>query len=83
MKSNPQPPAPQAGWHVAQFCRAVGISRTNFYTMTPKALRPHSVALGRRRIVIESPADWLRRVKTTQEGCIDGIVRSNTIKESC
>lgn len=62
----PQAPPP-AGWHVSQFYKAAGTSKTVMYTM-PKHLRPESVAIGRRRIIIDHPADWLRRMKAAEHG---------------
>lgn len=65
MKNPVESSAQPSGWHVGPFCRAAGTSKTAIYTM-PEHLRPESVAIGRRRVIIEHPADWLRRLKSMQ-----------------
>ncbi len=52
---------PQAGYPIAAWCAAANISRATFYNLPPE-LQPSSVKLGKRRIVIEPPQDFLRRV---------------------
>jgi hypothetical protein len=49
------------GWRVAEFARAIRISRAGFYLLPPEH-RPRAVKIGKRHIIIESPADWLRRM---------------------
>lgn len=51
----------RAGWRVREWCRAVGIARSTYYALVGGA-RPHAVHVGRMRIIVESPAGWLRRV---------------------
>jgi hypothetical protein len=51
----------QAGWSISQWCKSVGICRQTFYNL-PAELRPASVKIRRRRIIGESPADYLRRI---------------------
>ena len=54
--------APQrAGRAVKQFCDEAGISDALFYKLEPHR-RPASVKVGNKRIVTESPADWLARM---------------------
>jgi hypothetical protein len=57
-------PSPQrAGWRVLGWCRAVGISRSAYYTLRPDRAPP-AVIVGRMRFILESPSDWLARVGT-------------------
>jgi len=49
------------GRSVAAFAHAVGYGRTSIYELPPE-LQPQSIKLGRRRIIVEQPADWLQRV---------------------
>lgn len=49
------------GWAIPDWCAAVSISRSALYTMSPE-IAPRSISLGRRRIIVESPGDWLRRI---------------------
>lgn len=51
----------RAGWTLRDWCAETSISRPYYY-MLPSGLRPTSVTLGRRRIITEAPADWLRRI---------------------
>jgi len=60
----------QAGYHVAAWCRSVGIGRATFYVLAPH-LRPRSVLLGGRRLIIEAPAAYLQRVAAMQAGGSD------------
>jgi hypothetical protein len=54
----------RAGWRIREWCRAAGVSRSYYYDL-PQSLAPAAITLGRRlHIIIESPADWLRRVGT-------------------
>ena len=58
--------AERAGWSVPSYCSAVGYSRAMYYLLPPE-LQPKSVKLGKRRIIIEPPADYLARLAATQE----------------
>lgn len=49
------------GRSVDDFCRVTGAGRTSLYTL-PSDLQPESVKVGKRRIIIEDPLAWLRRV---------------------
>ena len=52
----------RVGWRLDRWCEDAGISRAQFYRLPPD-LAPRSTQLSpRRRIVTESPADWLARV---------------------
>jgi len=55
----------RAGWPITAWCFATSISRAKFYTL-PAPLRPKSVQLGKRHIIIEQPGDWLSRLAQAQ-----------------
>ncbi len=57
----PQSPVERAGWSVERYADATGVSRAAIYAMPP-ALQPEFVKVGRRRVIVEPPAAWLRRV---------------------
>jgi hypothetical protein len=57
----------RAGWRVGDWCRATSISRSGYYALLPE-IAPHSVTIGSRRVIIESPAEWLRRVGEHRHG---------------
>jgi hypothetical protein len=56
----------RVGWSIPAYCEAVGYSRAMFYLL-PSELRPRSVKVGRRHIVIEPPAKYLARLAAAQE----------------
>jgi hypothetical protein len=58
------PEAPTAGWTIPAWCEATSISRASFYLL---AKRPETVKLGRRTVVIESPATYLARIASLQK----------------
>lgn len=51
----------RSGWDVRTWCGAVGISRALWYELEPAYL-PVSTKIGKRRIIIEPPSDWLQRI---------------------
>lgn len=51
----------QAGYAPAAWCQAASISRAKLYQLPPD-MQPHSVKLGRRRIITESPRQFLDRI---------------------
>ncbi len=57
--------ADRAGWSIPAFCAACNFSRASFYNI-PGDLRPRSVKLGKRHIIIEHPAAYLARLAQTQ-----------------
>jgi hypothetical protein len=59
-----QYPAAPAGWSIPAFCAACNFSRPYFYRLP---VRPRSVKLGKRHIIIEAPAAYLARLATAQE----------------
>jgi len=50
-----------AGYRPSCWARAVGFSRQKLYALGAD-IKPHSIKIGRMRIITESPADWLARV---------------------
>ncbi len=57
--------AVQVGFSIAAWVAAAGISRADYYTLPPE-IKPTTVNIGKRRIVIEAPAAWLHRVAEMQ-----------------
>jgi hypothetical protein len=56
----------QAGYAPAAWCELASISRAKLYQL-PAELQPQSVKLGRRRIITESPREYLKRIATLSE----------------
>jgi hypothetical protein len=53
---------PKSGWRIPQWCEATGVSRSTCYNlMAAKAL--DSVKLGRARIIVTAPDDFLASLK--------------------
>jgi hypothetical protein len=50
-----------AGWPLKRWCAEVGISVPTYHNIEPKD-RPDSVLVGSKRIIIESPLAWLKRI---------------------
>src|SRR5262245_48710265 len=46
---------------VEKFCRDTGIAVSAYY-LIPRELRPTSVAIGRRVVILEGAEDWLKRM---------------------
>lgn len=64
-KKTPPARAERAGWQLDEWLPAVSISRAKFYSM-PATMRPKSVHLGTRRIIVESPKEYLGRIAALQ-----------------
>ncbi len=58
---------PPAGFPIGLWCASVGFGRTTFYALPPP-LKPRTVKIGERTIIIESPADYLERIAAEQQG---------------
>lgn len=56
----------RAGWDAASWCPVANISRALLYKLPPEQ-QPFSVKVAKRRIIRESPADWLARIAAAQE----------------
>ena len=50
----------QAGFSIAEWIRATGISHSGFYSLRSD-IKPATVKIGKRTIVTEAPRDWLQR----------------------
>lgn len=53
------------GWSVESWSRAVGICRAHTYKLL-SAGQIRSVSLGKRRLIIDQPTDWLARLADEQ-----------------
>jgi hypothetical protein len=51
----------RAGYPVCQWLAETSISRSYLYAL-PLEQQPRSIKLGRRRIIIETPRGWLKRI---------------------
>ena len=56
----------RAGWSIPSFCEVCNFSRATFYKL-PESIRPRSLKLGKRHIIIEPPAEYLARLAEAQE----------------
>jgi hypothetical protein len=58
----------RSGWDVASFAAESGVARATLYNLwsSQGQLGPRFVHIGRRRVIIESPAEWLQRVAASQ-----------------
>jgi hypothetical protein len=54
----------KVGWRIDQWCAATAISRSRLYELL-KANKLASVRVGKSRIILDSPIDFLRRAATT------------------
>jgi hypothetical protein len=54
----------KAGYAIKPWCAAVGISVALFFEL-PIEMQPSSVRIGRRRLITESPSDYLSRVQSS------------------
>lgn len=61
----PDSETPRVGWSVNAWCRAVGIARPTFYNL-PDDQKPLSAKVGKRRIIVDAPQDFLKRRATEQ-----------------
>jgi hypothetical protein len=62
--TDPKAIATTAGWNIPDWCTSTSISRASFYLLVE---RPKTVKLGRRRVVVESPRDYLARIASLQK----------------
>jgi hypothetical protein len=51
----------RAGWRLDRWCAATSLSRACFYNLEGESA-PASTTVGGRRIITESPKDWLQRI---------------------
>lgn len=52
----------KAGFSIAEWCLAAGISRATFYALPPDA-KPAHVYIGARPVITEAPSAWLARAQ--------------------
>ncbi len=71
--------AAQAGFSIAEWAPAAGISRSGYYVLSAE-IKPASVKIGKRTIITEAPARWLRRVAKMQRGVQRGVPTAETSK---
>ena len=55
----------KAGFRINEFAAACGFSRSALYAL-PQNQQPRSVKVGRARIIIETPAEFLQRLAQMQ-----------------
>lgn len=53
----------RAAWNIPNWCAALGLGRSTFYIL---AERPRTVKIGKRRLIVESPADYAARMAVMQ-----------------
>ncbi len=51
----------QAAWTIAEYSKIVKVTRQTIHHL-PEDCQPESVRIGRRRLIIEAPEHWLRRM---------------------
>lgn len=57
------PPNGRAAWNVPEWSAALTIGRATYYTLK---VRPRSIRIGKRVVIIESPADYAIRIAAMQ-----------------
>ena len=67
MKHQNIAPIEQAGFTTLAWCQALSISRAKLYQL-PGEFQPRSLVLGRRRIITESPREYLQRISKLKDG---------------
>lgn len=60
--TQPVATANKAGFSIAEWCLAAGISRATFYAL-PTEGKPAHVYIGARPVITEAPAAWLERAQ--------------------
>ncbi len=56
----------RCGFTLTEWCALTSISRPKLYTLAAN-MRPKSIKIGRRTVIIEAPADYLARIAAAQE----------------
>lgn len=54
------------GSQMARFCKEVGISLATFYNL-PEHQKPLTIRLGKRRVPVETPEEYKRRILAMQQ----------------
>lgn len=60
---------PTAGFTVNDWCTAAGFGRTTEWALPPE-LKPRSIRIGTRRIIIEPPAEYHARIFAMQNAAV-------------
>lgn len=55
------PELSQKAWHLSPWLATVNASRSTFYSW-PEDIKPHTVLVGRHRLIVETPEAWLQRM---------------------
>lgn len=53
----------RAAWSVPEWCAALGLGRSTYYTLTTP---PQSIKIGKRHLIVEAPSDYARRIAELQ-----------------
>jgi hypothetical protein len=53
----------RAAWNIPEWSAALDLGRSTFYTLK---IRPRCIKVGKRTLVVESPADYARRIAALQ-----------------
>ena len=56
----------KAGWTHDEYGPLVGVHRSTLYAL-PKELRPESIKIRGKRVIVEHPKDYLRRLAAAQK----------------
>lgn len=64
--SRPEAAIPKAGFSIDEYCAAISYCRATYYNLPPE-LRPRSIKIGKRRIIVEPPAEYLARLSAAQQ----------------
>ncbi|MPZ47189.1 MAG: hypothetical protein GEV05_28280 [Betaproteobacteria bacterium] len=62
----PIAPEFKCGWPLFEYLGIVGFGKSLYYEL-PEPLRPESILIGRKRVVIEPPPVYLRRLADAQK----------------
>ena len=56
------PPAQRAGYEVNEWCSIAGFGRALLYRLLGDGRGPRAVKIGRKTLIVETPAEFLARV---------------------
>lgn len=56
----------KAGFRIKEFATACGLSRATIYAL-PQTQQPKSIKIGRARVIVESPQQFLQRLAEAQQ----------------
>ncbi len=58
----PNPEVERAAWHQDEYLHRIRLSRSMLFELERAGLGPECVRIGRRKLFLEPPADYLRRI---------------------